>query len=426
MIDYRRLELRILLSRRNFLTVGAAGIASTLLPGCSSHDPEGMTEWASPASPTDDTWSDIRREFITTPGVTYMNNASLGMPPRVVAEAVWDGYRALSEDPIRAKHDLSDAIREEVLPDLAAFLGVDPSEVILTRNATESLHLAATGLKLRRGDHVIVTTQEHPAGRQPWRYREAKHGISVSEVFVPSPLEDHDSVVASIKGAITSQTRAIAFCHVTRGGHLYPVKELSTMAREKGIATIVDGAQALGMFPIDLYSLGCDAYAASLHKWLLAPMGGGMLYIRKGAQENWASNYSDVSTKDQPNYDPPGTSDLPLKAAVGTARSFVNRIGIDAVEARTRFLSNYLKTRLTEIFRIQILSGSTTSTSAPGSTIFEMEGVDALESVPAMVDAANIHIDEHQRDGHNAIRISTHYYNSTDDIDRLISILRSW
>lgn len=94
MIDYRHLELRILLSRRNFLTVGAAGIASTLLPGCSSHDPEGMTEWASPASPTDDTWSDIRREFITTPGMTYMNNASLGMPPRVVAEAVWDGYRA--------------------------------------------------------------------------------------------------------------------------------------------------------------------------------------------------------------------------------------------------------------------------------------------------------------------------------------------
>ncbi len=426
MSENRPEDLRFLLSRRNFLSVGAAGIATSMLPGCSGTDLEDLVDWSGPIAPTDRTWSVIRSEFITTPGVTYMNNASLGMPPGVVAEAIWNGYRALSEDPIRAKHDLRDEIGQNVLPDLAAFLGVDPSEVILTRNATESLHLAATGLKLERGDHVIVTTQEHPAGRQPWRYREAKHGISVSEVFVPSPFEDHHSVVASIEGAVTSKTRAIAFCHVTRGGHLYPVKEISAMAREKGIATIVDGAQALGMFRIDLNVLGCDVYAASLHKWLLGPMGTGMLYIREGARENWASNYSELSTKDQPNYSPPGTSDLPLKAAVGTALTFANRIGIDAIAERTRFLSDYLKTRLANVSKVQILSGSTDSTSAPGSTIFEMDGVDALESVPAMLDAATIHIDEHQRDGHNAIRISTHYYNSMDDIDRLISILQTW
>ncbi|GMQ82729.1 MAG: aminotransferase class V-fold PLP-dependent enzyme [Rhodothermia bacterium] len=426
MSESRSEDLRFLLSRRNFLSVGAAGIATSILPGCAAYDPHEKADWSAPSSPTDNTWSDIRREFITTPGVTYMNNASLGMPPGVVAEAVWNGYRALSEDPIRAKHDLRDEIGQNVLPGLAAFLGVDPSEVILTRNATESLHLAATGLKLERGDHVIITTQAHPAGRQPWRYREAKHGILVSEVFVPSPIEDPQSVVASIEGAITSKTRAIAFSHVTRGGHLFPVRDLSAMASEKGIATIVDGAQALGMFPIDLSVLGCDVYAASIHKWLLGPMGTGMLYIRKGARENWESHYSEISTKDEPNYNPPGTSDLPLKAAVGTALTFANRIGIDAIEARTRYLSDYLKMQLAEVSRIQILSGGTRETSAPGSTIFEMDGVDALESVPAMLDAATIHIDEHQRDGHNALRISTHYYNSTDDIDRLISILQTW
>ena len=195
------------------------------------------------------------------------------------------------------------------------------------------------------------------------------------------------------------------------------------MARAHGILSLVDGAQAVGMFPIDLHDLGCDAYSASLHKWLLAPVGTGVLYVRESARPRIRSAYAHDATLEAPAYAPPGTSDLPVRAGIGAALDIAETVRLDNVERRTRYLSDYLKNRLSAVAQITLLSGSTPATSCPGSTIFEMEGVDALAAVPLIAERASIHIDEHQRDGHNAIRISTHVYNTTDEIDRLVAAL---
>ena len=124
------------------------------------------------------------------------------------------------------------------------------------------------------------------------------------------------------------------------------------------------------------------------------------------------------------DYQPPGTSSLPTRAALAASLDFVEAVGIDNVAARTRYLSDHLKTRLASMPGVTILSGPTPATSCPGSTIFEQEGVDAIEAVALVAERANIHIDEHQRDGHNAIRISTHVYNTTAEIDRLADVLK--
>ncbi len=150
-------------------------------------------------------------------GVTYMNNASLGLPPREVARAVCDGYEAISREPLHGKHDLQEVIAQDVVPGLASFVGADADEISLTRNATEGLHLQAVGLQLEPGDEVLITTQEHPAGNAPWRFREERDGIRVTEVFVPSPLPSADEVVELMAAAVTARTRAISFCHATRG-----------------------------------------------------------------------------------------------------------------------------------------------------------------------------------------------------------------
>jgi selenocysteine lyase/cysteine desulfurase len=345
------------LSRRAFLSFGITGLTISAFSSCKAPPLSQRPEVITPPTAHDDDWSVIRAHFITKPGVTFMNNASIGMPPDVVAEAVAHGYEAMSRDPILAKDELNNLIQNRVHPNLARLIGAKSSEIVLTRNASEALHLAAMGLTLEPGDEVLLTTQEHPSGRRPWRYRAARHGITATEVFIPSPFEHEDAVVERVAAHISHRTRAIAFCHVTRGGHLYPVRKLTTFARERGIVTIVDGAQALGMLPVDLHELGCDAYAASLHKWMLGPMGTGVLYVRENSRERFRSVYTEESTPEQPNYEPTGTLDLPVRAGLDAALSFIDTIGIEAIERRNRYLSNQLKARLANMRSVRVLSG---------------------------------------------------------------------
>jgi isopenicillin-N epimerase len=412
-----------MISRRYFVASGVAGLAAGTLTGCRGGESHPRPQMILPVAPDDAAWTTVRAQFDAGAAVTYLNNASLGMPPAIVAEAVARGFALHSQDPLRAKHELSDIMTNRTIPHLAAFLGVDPDEIVLTRNATEALHLQAIGLDLQPGDEVLMTTQEHPAGAKPWRYRQARDGIDVKEVFVPSPFESPDQVVELMTAEMTDRTRAVAFCHVTRGGHLYPVKELCAAARERGIASVVDGAQALGMFPIDLHDLGCDVYAASLHKWMLGPIGTGMWYVRREARERWRSPFEPAPTLEQPGYAPGGTADLAVRAAIDTAVGFIESIGIESIAARDRHLSDYLKARLAEQRSVRIVSGPTHDTSAPGSTIFVLDGVDPIAGV-ATLDEQKLYIDEHVRDGHPAFRVSTHFYNTTDEIDRILAGLR--
>lgn len=408
-----------MLPRRNFMARGLAALTAGGMGACRSATP-GPT---SPSGPEDPSWAEVRACFLKLDSVTFLNNASQGMPPGVVLESVKEGFSRLSEDPLGAKHDLQEVIRTRSIPGLARLLGADPDELFLARNATEPLHLQAVGLELEAGDEVLITSQEHPAGRNPWLYRAAREGIAVREVFVPSPFADPGEVVERIGSAMTPRTRAIAFCHVTRGGHLYPVKELCAMARERGVVSVVDGAQAVGMFGVDLHDLGCDAYAASLHKWLLGPMGTGVGYVRRESRGRWLSSFDADARAGGPGYAPAGTVDLPLRAALASAVDFMERIGLEAVADRDRHLSNHLKAGLSGLPSARLVSGPTRETSAPGSTIFVLEGVDPIEAVAAL-DARGLHIDEHARDGHPALRISTHFYNTTEELDRVLEALR--
>ncbi len=416
-----------LVDRREWLRLGAAGAAALGLPACAAWN-EG--EAASEAPPTlqppagveDADWEDVRAHFLVEPGTAYLNNSSIGMPPRQVIDAVAAGYRAMAELPARGRSALSARIAEDVVPGLARLFSVDTDEVTLTRNASEALHLQSIGVRLDPGDEVLITSQEHPAGRRPWEFRQTREGIGVNQVFIPSPLPAEEEILSRLEDAITPRTRAVAFCHVTRGGHLYPVQAICGLARERSLVSLVDGAQAVGQFPIDLSSLGCDAYAVSLHKWMLAPAGTGFLCVRRDARDRIRTAFAPDATPERPQFEPPGTAAFPVRAAIGSAVDFVTTLGVEAIEARCRFLSDHLKSRLAEMTGVTLLSGAREQ-SAPGSTIFEKEGLDAVAAVGAIETLASAHIDEHQRDGHNAIRVSTHIYNTTAQVDRFVEAL---
>jgi len=407
-------------SRRLFIKSGILGLGAPLLS--KSFDSK-LTKFKVPKSSSDKDWAEVRSHFIIDKDITYMNNASLGMPPLGVLKSINNGYEAISKEPLHGKHDLQDSISKSVIPKLAKTFGVDEDEIVLTRNASEALDIQAHSVKLKKGDEIIISSQEHPAGLRPWLVRQKNDGIKIKTVFIPSPLKSVTDTVSRLSNAITPKTKAISFCHVTRGGHLYPLKEIVDMAKERNLLTLVDGAQAAGQFPINLNKVRCDAYSVSLHKWILAPAGTGFLFINKEAREKMISPFIYEKNQISPGFDPPGTKDFPVRAAIGTALDYINNIGLLNIEKRCRALSNYLKKGLIQIDGVKILSSPINKLSAPGSTIFEKAGLDAFKSVPMIENMINTHIDEHVRDGHNAIRVSTHIYNTKQQIDQLLEAL---
>lgn len=371
-------------------------------------------------------WSQVRSQFILEPGHAYLNNAALGMPPKPVRDAVADGFRLMSENPSKAKRDFHDYIESELRPAMAGFLGAETGEIALARNATEGLYHIVNGLALAPGDGVLMTTQEHPSAVKPWKVRAERYGIEVREVHIPSPLVGADDILERISAAIDGRTKVLFFCHVTRGGYLYPVQRLCAMAREKGLISAVDGAQAVGMLDVDLAGVGSDLYTNSLHKWFLGPAGTGFLHVSRAMQPSFSTLYApaDEPGGDARRYEIQGTYDLPVRAALGTALDFLNRIGIGNIERRLRVLSDYLRKALLEVPGLRLLTSPSHDISSPGSTIFEFDGIDAARWRGPMEEEAKLHVDDHDRDGHRGLRVSTHYYNTTDEIDRCVDKLK--
>ena len=371
-------------------------------------------------------WSRVRSRFILEPGHAYLNNAALGMPPGPVRDAVAEGFRLMSENPSKAKRDFHGYIESELRPAMAGFLGAETGEIALARNATEGLYHIVNGLDLAPGDRVLMTTQEHPSAVRPWSVRAERDGIEVREVHIPSPLVGADDILERISAAIDGRTKVLFFCHVTRGGYLYPVKRLCAMAREHGLISAVDGAQAVGMLDVDLAGVGSDLYTNSLHKWFLGPAGTGFLHVSRAMQPSFGSLYASAADRveDARRYEVQGTYDLPVRAALGAALDFLNRIGIDNIERRLRMLSDYLRKALQDVPRLRLLTSSSHDISSPGSTIFEFDGIDATRWRGPMEEEAKLHVDDHDRNGHRGLRGSTHYYNTIEEIDRGVDTVK--
>ncbi len=370
-------------------------------------------------------WIRLRSEFLFEPGHIYFNNASLGSPPRAVIDQVGELYRRLAANPTEAKIEMNRIVEETVRPAAARLVGAEDDEIALTRCASEGLHLIANGIELESGDEVLTTTQEHPGGLMPWLERAERSGIVLRQVPMPSPPLEKDEILKRLAGAFTSRTRVLSFCHVTRGGFLYPIRELCDLARRRGAVSAVDGAQAVGTMPIDLHALGCDLYASSLHKWTLAPAGKGWLYVRREFQPRFRPPGRPAGKiKAAKDFEPLGTQAFPVRAAAGAALCFIEKIGLPKIEERCRMLSDRLKAGLPTIPRVRLLSPPTPAVSSPAITLFEMEGMEAPSIMEKLLARFLMHVDEHVRDGLNGVRVSTHFYNSQDEVDGLLEAVK--
>jgi selenocysteine lyase/cysteine desulfurase len=377
-----------------------------------------------PKGPPDEAyWRIIRTHFNLKDGLTFMNNGTLGPTPRIVNEAMERYLRELAEDPTDAsRREDVEVVREHV----ARFVGASPDEIILTRSTTEGMNIFAHGLDWREGDEVLMCSHEHRGGWGAYRTLEERRSIKVNVIDLPSAPDSADQIVSLYENAITPRTRLIMVSHVTYvTGLVTPVQQLSEMAHRRGVLVSVDGAHPLGMMELNLHDLGCDHYAASGQKWLLAGTGTGVCYIRRDLQEQvWQlMSYPNEERPAAREYEEVGQRNMPSLLAMTAAVEFQNAIGKQNIEMRVRELATRLMRGLQEIPGVKLWTPMD-PTLCCGLTLFSVRDIPMENVQQAIMERDHIYIRTMTTGGLNACRASTHFYNMPEEVDRLVGSVR--
>ncbi|MCW8984471.1 MAG: aminotransferase class V-fold PLP-dependent enzyme [Thermoanaerobaculales bacterium] len=418
-------------TRRSFFARTAAALSgAALLAAADLEALRAGSEALASASRTNDLgpdyWRLVQRQFRLEPGLVYLNNASLGPSPALVADATEAFRRKLDAFPSRYMWGGWSEEYEAVRSKAAALLGASSEEIALIHNTTEGMNLVAFSLELDAGDEVIVADHEHTSGTIPWQYWQVPKGVKLVRPTLPILPIDPGEIVEVYRKAITPRTRVISMCHVINtNGMILPVKEVSELARERGILVAVDGAQAPGMINVDLHDLGCDYYAASSHKWLFSPKGVGVFYARKESQEQLrplivSRGWEDESIRRFENYN---TRNLPEVLGLGVAVDFQNLLGPDRRQARIFELKKYLRDRIGDDAAFAIKTPAADELSA-GITTIEVKDHEVREVAKALAELHRIDCRPMTSHGLNGLRISLSVFNSEDQVDTLVGGLR--
>lgn len=302
-------------------------------------------------------WSEIRKQFLISEDEVFLNNGTVGSSPAPVLRAVFDAYNEIEKLAPKDPEDYPmwgygtprpfNQFRDPV----AAFVGCSRDEIALVRSSTEGINYFANGVDMKPGDEVVLTDQEHEHGEEPWHLKAKRYGITVKKVQLPRPVQNAAQVLNLFNDAMTTRTRVFFFSHVTtETGVVLPVVELCALARSKGILSAVDGAQVMGMMPLNVRELGCDAYFSSGHKWLQGPKGTGFLYVRDEVIDRiWntlaCQGWDDHKIRAQ-RFQQFGTSNVPCLWGLLAAIQFANDIGLHRIERRHRQLADYVLTEM--------------------------------------------------------------------------------
>ncbi len=402
------------LNRRDFL-VGAEALAMIALLnrsyiGASAADVA-----------TDETyWNTIRSAYGHDPTILNFNNGGVAPAPTVVLEAEIDALRYSNQLPAyRMWRDLEPKI-EDVRKGLARLWNADPECIAITRNASESLQIAQFGLDLQPGDEVLTTSQDYPRMITTWQQRVRREKIVLKQLDFNVPVKNSSDLTRLYEHGITSRTRVIhvsQVCFMT--GQIFPIKEICAMARQHGITSIVDGAHAFAHVPFQFPDVDCDFYGASLHKWLSAPIGTGVLYVRKDRiEKHWALMAAPQSMdKDIRKFEEIGTHPAAIHNATLQALEFYDQIGAERKFERLRYLKKRWADRLTQLNGAKLLVGLEPNLSGAFCTI-HFETMDPGKLGDALLTKYNILVTPIGGPGFNGIRVSPNVYTSTEDVDR--------
>ena len=421
-------------TRRNFLSLAGKGLglAALAVPaiGALVKEVEAATRSVAHLTPEqvamdEDYWSIIQNSFTVTRGIINLNNGGVSPSPRIVTEAlvryIWQQEDATAYTMWQLLEPQSETIRTG----LAEVFGVDREEIAITRNASESLEILLMGMDFKPGDEILTTTQDYPRMLTTLRQRERREGLVLKLVQIPIPPKDLNEITAAFEKGITSKTKLILISHqVNITGQITPVKAVCDMARAKGIETIVDGAHSFAQFDFQQKDLGCDYFGTSLHKWLYAPKGTGLLYVKRDKIEKlWPLMAAETKQAgDIRKFEEIGTHSAAPRLAIGEAMLFHNSIGGKRKEARLRYLSRYWMNRIKDVPNVRFHTSFDPKQSCAIANV-EVVGVDSYAIGNYLFNKHHIFTTPILHEEFKGLRITPNVYTTLGELDRFSDLL---
>ena len=415
-------------NRKQFLNkLGAAGGAALLggflIPGKSRAIANELKDYSGTAAEIardEDFWFRVQQAFTVDRSLINLNNGGVCPAPRIVQQAMKDHLDFSNEAPAYTMWDVLEPQKESVRKQLARLFACDKEEMAITRNASEGLQICQFGFDLEPGDEVLTTTQDYPRMINTFKQRERREGIKLRQFSIPIPAEDDEEIVRLFEENITDNTRLILMCHmINLTGQILPVKPVVQMARQHGIPVIVDGAHAFAHFDFTHADLDCDYYATSLHKWLLAPIGSGMLYVRKNKIEDlWPLMAAPEQMDDDiRKFEEIGTHPAANYIAIAEALTFHQGIGAARKAARLRYLRDVWADQLVAHDRVQLHTSRDPRFSCGIATV-DIDGVDPGDLVRHLWRTHRIIVTPIRHAQFEGVRVSPSVFTTLEELDR--------
>ncbi len=377
---------------------------------------------ASELATEEDFWYYIQQSFTVSPGIINLNNGGVSPAPRSVQEAMKRYYDYSNEAPSYYMWRILDQGREPLRTKLAEVAGCSKEEIAINRNSSEGLETVIFGLTLQKGDEVVAAKQDYPNMVNAYKQRELRDGIKMVWINLELPSEDENYLVQQYVNAFTEKTKVVHITHVINwNGQIIPVRKIADEAHKRGIQVVVDGAHSFAHFDFKIPELGADYFATSLHKWLYAPIGSGLLYVKKERIKNLYPLFAAPNAQDDNirKFEALGTRPFFIEQAISKAVDFHQMIGIERKMKRLHYLKNYW------MEKVKALPGVKLNTSldakwacAVGNVAVEGRKPGELDSF--LLDKYKIHTVAIEWENIKGVRITPNVYTTTDELDRLV------
>jgi selenocysteine lyase/cysteine desulfurase len=401
-------------TRRSFLANAGkvVGLAAATVPA--------IAALAREMENAEDFWAFVQQSFTSGRGIINLNNGGVSPSPRIVTEAflryTWEQEDTTAYTMWQILEPQSERIRTE----LAAMFGCDREEIAITRNASESLEILLFGLGLKSGDEILTSTMDYPRMLTTLRQRERRDGVVLKTIKLPLVPKSPAEIVRAFEAGITPNTKVILTSHVVNiTGQIGPVRAICDMARARGIEVVVDGAHSFAQFPFTRDELGCDYFGTSLHKWLFAPKGTGMLYVRRDRIERvWPLMAAEkTQATDIRKFEEIGTHPAAMRLAIGEAILFHRGIGAERKAARLRSLARFWEERLKQQARIRLHTPLDDAQSCAIGTV-QIEGIDSGVLAQKLFDEHHIFVTPIVHDDFQGIRVTPSVYTTFTELER--------
>jgi selenocysteine lyase/cysteine desulfurase len=421
-------------SRRNFIRKAGALAGTMAFPSVlkasafqSIQKAENAIKDLTPAEAArnEEYWHTIQQAYTVSANIINLNNGGVSPQPLVVQDAVERYNRLSNEGPSYFMWRILDAGRESLRMKLADLAGCDAEEVAINRNATEALGTVIFGLNLKKGDEIVLTKQDYPNMLQAWKQRELRDGLKLNFVNLQLPIENEELIVQKFEQAFTPRTKVVMITHMINWtGQILPVKKIANIARARGIEVLVDGAHTFAHLDYKVTDLDCDYYGTSLHKWLSAPIGSGMLYVKKNKIKTlWPLFPSNEPQGDDiRKFEVLGTRSFPIEQAIGQAVNFQNAIGNKRKEERLRYLKNYWAEKVINLPKIKLNTSLKPEYSCALAN-FSVEGMTPAEVESTLFSKYKIHTSPIVWENIKGVRVAPHVYTPLKDLDRLVEAI---